>query len=183
MIKFTKKDKLPDGAKMYSKVTTIPMVRMTEPFLCESIEGQHEGQAGDFLVEDDLGGFYVVSASSHAANYAEWYGGTEVEPLATLTMDPHGRKVCIWKGDHHLADVYHLTTLYDVLSAPALPQQHCTVATAEQYYRIGGAEQHVFFDELATKRERARMIQTREEALRHLNNSVADGEVRLISPI
>ena len=67
---FTIGDNLPDGAKMYRKKTVVPLVKMDEPFLCDSRESfRLQGQAGDFIAEDGHGGFYPISAEFHAANY------------------------------------------------------------------------------------------------------------------
>jgi len=69
---FGVEDKLPDGSRRYRKTAVATMVKMDEPFTCDSREGHSlEGQAGDFLVSDGHGGFYPVSAEFHAFNYEE----------------------------------------------------------------------------------------------------------------
>ena len=63
-------DELPKNSKFYRKKVLAEMVRMDEPFTCDSREGHHlQACAGDFLVEDGHGGFYPVSAEFHAKNY------------------------------------------------------------------------------------------------------------------
>ena len=71
MKRFNKGDARPEGRWMpYRKTTTVQMMRMDEPFVCECREGTLEGQPGDFMAEDGHGGYYPVSAEFHAANYA-----------------------------------------------------------------------------------------------------------------
>lgn len=70
MIRFNKGDALPFGARRFRKKTVVPMVGpMSEPFVCESREGELCGQVGDFLAQDGHGGFYPISAQFHAINY------------------------------------------------------------------------------------------------------------------
>lgn len=65
-------DELPTNAKQYRKISIVEMVKMGEPFTCDSREGHKlKGKTGDFLTEDGHGGFYPVSADFHAANYEE----------------------------------------------------------------------------------------------------------------
>lgn len=71
MISFKQGQTSPLGGKMYRKKTIVRLVRMNEPFLCESREGTLVGQTGDFLAEDGHGGFYPISNEFHAANYVE----------------------------------------------------------------------------------------------------------------
>lgn len=63
-------DTLPETAERFRKKTVVRMVRMDEPFTCDSREGHHlQGQAGDYLAEDGHGGFYPISAEFHAEHY------------------------------------------------------------------------------------------------------------------
>lgn len=62
---------MPDNFKWYKKKTVVRLVKMDDPFVCESREGVLQGQPGDFLAEDGHGGFYPISAEFHANNYEE----------------------------------------------------------------------------------------------------------------
>jgi len=69
---FKSGDQMPEGAKPYKKKTIVSLVKMAEPFICDSREGRRlEGKAGDFLAEDGHGGFYPISAEFHEANYEQ----------------------------------------------------------------------------------------------------------------
>lgn len=55
---------------LYRKVMIVRLWKMPEPFECESEEGEIDsGGAGDFLAEDEYGGFYPISAEFHSDNY------------------------------------------------------------------------------------------------------------------
>lgn len=72
MLTFSKGDAMPEGATGYKKKTVVQLLKIMEPFVCDSREGNSlEGQAGDFLASDGHGGFYPISAEFHAANYEE----------------------------------------------------------------------------------------------------------------
>lgn len=63
-------DRPPGDWRPYRKFAVVNMLRMEQPFTCESREGTLQGQPGDFLVEDGHGGFYVISPEAHALTYA-----------------------------------------------------------------------------------------------------------------
>ena len=70
MIEFKRGDPPPqDGWTCYRKKTVVSMLRMAEPFRCETWEGWLEGKPGDFLVHDGYGGYYLCGAEFHATNY------------------------------------------------------------------------------------------------------------------
>ena len=73
MKKFTNDGLPPDGEWVFCrKITPVQMMQMSEPFEVESREGLQEGKAGDWIVPDGHGGYYVVSAQFHALNYGRW---------------------------------------------------------------------------------------------------------------
>ncbi len=69
MLRFSKGGEMPEGGVLYRKKTVVRLIEINEPFICESREGELQGQPGDFLAADGHGGFYPISAEFHASNY------------------------------------------------------------------------------------------------------------------
>ena len=55
----------------YRKRTTIFAARISEPFQVHTIEGLHDGKAGDWLTVGAAGEMYPIDAAVFAATYEE----------------------------------------------------------------------------------------------------------------
>ena len=59
------------GMREYRKTATIYAVRMAEAFQVHTIEGLHDGKAGDWLAIGVAGEMYPIDAEVFAATYEE----------------------------------------------------------------------------------------------------------------
>jgi hypothetical protein len=59
-----------DGVKEYKKTATILAVQVNEPFEVDTMEGVHEGKAGDWLAQGPAGELWIIDQDIFAATYA-----------------------------------------------------------------------------------------------------------------
>lgn len=64
------RDDLPEGEwREYRKAQPTRMIRMTEPFACKTVDGNHAVCSDGWLAVDSQGHPYPVDASEHEASY------------------------------------------------------------------------------------------------------------------